>query len=428
MVSGVDSRQSEVAHIFPYARRHTAPGADQSENTHFLTTFRYFCGRETAANIEAYLGLGPDINAPAMRIQLINGSHPINRLENLITLARNLHGVFDQGGLVLEPLGDPLAIFNACTPTQQQQQQQSPVQLTSYRVRVTALATHRPSVPERGWDLTTLAYTALPVPASEDTSVEWQMLTSRAVGPGEERPPLVPLVDGTIILLTTDDPVKRPLPHPDLLRLHAGLSRVVRGAGAALEEDDDEDDYEDEGDSGGLWVEAEVEVEQDSGRAEQGDWNSDSDVHSLPRPGILERARRAAARSDTSPLSPSSSQPEPPLAPTPSAEEEEHLRTALRNERVNAYLDTLVAIPAALPLPSHLMMPTPPPSSPLRRPRSSPPRGKRSHSTSASASSGSHSGTSPAPAAATQGETQRQRKGKGKGKARRRDRTMEMGG
>ncbi|RPB27282.1 hypothetical protein L211DRAFT_846109 [Terfezia boudieri ATCC MYA-4762] len=40
-------------------------------------------------------------------------------------------------------------------------------------------------------------------------------------------------------LLTTPDPVDYPLPHPDLLSLHAALMRVARAAGAtAIEEDE----------------------------------------------------------------------------------------------------------------------------------------------------------------------------------------------
>lgn len=37
----------------------------------------------------------------------------INRLENLMTLCKNVHRYWDTGKIILEPVGDPLAIFNA---------------------------------------------------------------------------------------------------------------------------------------------------------------------------------------------------------------------------------------------------------------------------------------------------------------------------
>lgn len=54
------------------------------------------------------------------------------------------------------------------------------------------------------------------------------------------------LISGTRFTLSTSDPIRWPLPHPDLLRLHAGLSRVVRcvGAGGGREVDEWETDDE----------------------------------------------------------------------------------------------------------------------------------------------------------------------------------------
>ena len=48
------------------------------------------------------------------------------------------------------------------------------------------------------------------------------------------------LVSGNILHLQTPDPKVYPLPHPDLLRLHASISRVVRCAGASREKQGDD--------------------------------------------------------------------------------------------------------------------------------------------------------------------------------------------
>ena len=261
----------EVAHIFPFAPRNT----NIVSSLHFLTLLRMFCGKETATRVEAYLGLsaltgggagsGGSNSLPTMT--LIKGSHPINRLENLITMTSTVHSMFGNGVLVLEPLGDPLSIFDShpvgiipdsssASATAEVQQPQ----LTSYRVVITALSKHCPPNPDKGWDLTTAEYTGVPLPRHDDPDLLWNFMTNRGTYPTSvttvQTPPepddLLPLRSGIVLTLSTDDPVERPLPHPDLLRLHAGLSRVVRGAGAAVfnnynsdndNGDDDTDDW-----------------------------------------------------------------------------------------------------------------------------------------------------------------------------------------
>jgi len=51
---------------------------------------------------------------------------------------------------------------------------------------------------------------------------------------------------GLIFTLTTHNPETHPLPHPDLLLLHAAVMRVARAAGAAPLEEDYDWDTEDE--------------------------------------------------------------------------------------------------------------------------------------------------------------------------------------
>ena len=56
-----------------------------------------------------------------------------------------------------------------------------------------------------------------------------------------------PVSTGLIFTLTTHNPRTHPLPHPDLLLLHAAVMRIARATGATpLEQDYDWDTEEDE--------------------------------------------------------------------------------------------------------------------------------------------------------------------------------------
>lgn len=337
----------EVAHIFPYATRNSS---ETSKNIHFLKLLHLFCGHEEASKVELYLGLGTDI-APGTATPLIHGSHPINRQENLITLQAGLHKFFGKGALVLEPIGDPLSIFDAAANVHPHPQ------LTSYRVRITYLPLHR--APSKGWDLTTVGYSGTPVPLMEDEDSDlcWRVGTDLAQGHEGE---LVFLRSGMVIMLSTDDPVKRPLPHPDLLRLHSGLSRVVRGAGAGAGDDDEDWDDSD------WWEEEETEVDREN----------DPEV----------------AEKDVEHREPS---PQLPVQPP-----RRHSSNSLLDARIRSYLDTVVTSEYAPP-PEML---TPPPSSPIM-PASHPLRApfaaavashKRTHSLALSATpTGSSAPSSP---------------------------------
>ena len=56
------------------------------------------------------------------------------------------------------------------------------------------------------------------------------------------------LRSGDLVTLPTDDPQKKPLPHPDLLRLHTALARVIRCAAQAYDGDGEGDEEEGEED------------------------------------------------------------------------------------------------------------------------------------------------------------------------------------
>lgn len=307
----------EVAHIFPYATRNSS---EKSKNIHFLKLLHLFCGHEEALKVELYLGLGTEMN-PGTATPLIHGSHPINRQENLITLQAGLHKFFGKGALVLEPIGDPLSIFDAPAHVHPHPQ------LTSYQVRITYLPLHR--APSKGWDLTTAGYSGAPVPVMEDEDSDlcWRVGTDLAEGHEGE---LVFLRSGMVILLRTDDPVKRPLPHPDLLRLHAGLSRVVRGAGAGAGDDDEDWDDSD------WWEEEETEVDRENNPEE-----GENDLEQRePSPGVEQR------------------EPSPQLPVQPPRR---HSSDSLLDARIRSYLDTVVT--SEYPPPPEML--TPPPSSPI---------------------------------------------------------------
>ena len=173
----------------------------------------------------------------------------INRLENLMTLNKNVHRYWDTGKIILEPVGDPLAVFESpnASPT--------PI-LRHYDVIFSYLPSHRRPSEASGWDHNTLVQ-AVPIPSlqySEDEDPILNGIYIVRLGEGgqirQQRGPPQEVVTGMRIRLMTLDPVKYPLPHPDLLRLHAALSRVVRCAAAAEPEqfgdggDDEEADVE----------------------------------------------------------------------------------------------------------------------------------------------------------------------------------------
>ena len=197
-----------------------------------------FAGEETKQRVIKYLGLE---NTPSSTGSNLGGvtNLKINRIENLMTLTRDIHRWWDTGKIILEPVGDPLAIFAAGNDH---------AFLTHYDVVFSFVPSHRPPSSKAGWDPSTLIQL---VPLSdlqfnEDEDPLLQEIcimrrTTRAPplppSTGEKGKPPVQgwkqLTTGTVIRLVTNDPGKYPLPHPDLLRLHAALSRVVRCTASA---------------------------------------------------------------------------------------------------------------------------------------------------------------------------------------------------
>lgn len=106
---------------------------------------------------------------------------------------------------------------------------------------------------EGDWDLVQVLDPGLPMDDARDPTLvnrdvsRFPRVIRRAdLRRGTGRTP-VRLQTGFIFSLTTPDPVHYPLPHPDLLSLHAALMRVARAAGAvAIEEDEWDSSYEDD--------------------------------------------------------------------------------------------------------------------------------------------------------------------------------------
>ena len=257
----------EVAHVFPLgcARSYNDSNDGCSSQLAFPQLLRAFAGDDVATRVEEFLGLqrfgngagntnaGSSSGNSSFSGSAPRGSPPINRLENLITLDEVVHTLFDAGVVILEPIGDPLSIFIDSTSTTPEGTMQPPL-LTAYDVMFSFVPGHRPPSASTGWDLQTLIQTP-PLSTLQHTESTDPIISRRRIvrvlqipNPDDStQETLSPLTSGTVIRLVTPDPIQLPLPHPDLLRLHAALSRVVRCAGAALDDADEGFDSDDDG-------------------------------------------------------------------------------------------------------------------------------------------------------------------------------------
>ncbi|KAF8417688.1 hypothetical protein EV426DRAFT_356126 [Tirmania nivea] len=256
----------EVAHIFP-----VAVSPNPAPCLQFMSLLRAFGGVETAGRVAQYLGLevaresaavehpvtasdvrsmsdtsalesstGVVVVSPVTSI-LPAAKLPINRLENVMTLSTEAHKLFGNGIIILEPIGDPLTMFdmpiNATTTSNPDTMNTTGPLLTSYDILFSYLPSH-PSSSE--WNLTSFCtpnplFTLQHTEESDPKLAECELMRNPLPIDGESRAARRGrrefLATGTKLTMTTSDPIRWPLPHPDLLRLHAGLSRVVRCAG-----------------------------------------------------------------------------------------------------------------------------------------------------------------------------------------------------
>ena len=102
-----------------------------------------------------------------------------------------------------------------------------------------------------GWDMTQVMVAGSPMSETEDPTLEGIFLHRDQVQ-HVHQPRLprtlgyLPLQTGFVFTLRTADSVTHPLPHPDLLTLHAAIMRVCRAAGASEMVDQGWDSHEDQ--------------------------------------------------------------------------------------------------------------------------------------------------------------------------------------
>ena len=94
-------------------------------------------------------------------------------------------------------------------------------------------------MPGQDWDLVQVRDPGVPMDEAEDpTLVNMgvarypRVIRRQGLRQGGGRVP-VPVQTGFTFSLTTPDPLQYPLPHPDLLTIHAAIMQVARAAGAA---------------------------------------------------------------------------------------------------------------------------------------------------------------------------------------------------
>ena len=213
----------EVAHIISYSfGRHAGPLDQTMPNV--MAFLNVFAGPDVVSNINNYL----------MRPTADGRGSQINRVENLLSLASQIHQGFGAGDFVLEPVGDPLEALRDNDV------------LTSYQVRFSWLTESRPSdLQQDRWNLEQLLDPGVPISEDDDPIVANSHIVRNILqhphGPRLPRRVRVePIETGLTFTLRTSDPIRHPLPHPDLLVLHAAVMRVSRAAGMSQVQDDPE--------------------------------------------------------------------------------------------------------------------------------------------------------------------------------------------
>jgi len=230
--------EPQVAHIVPFSLGRLG-GPLQQTMPSLFTFLRVFAGPTILHSLETYL-----VGVPGSRGQ-------INRLENLLSLCPTVHHHFGEGTFVLEPVGDPLAGIRSRTDV-----------LPSYQVRFSWVTENRPipsrvegeeghpspeGVEEEAWDLTQVMQSGVPMAEDDDPIVRnVNIVRNRIQDPESPRITrslrIQTLETGFVFTLSTNDPVGHPLPHPDLLVVHAAIMRVCRSAGMA--EPQEEEDWD----------------------------------------------------------------------------------------------------------------------------------------------------------------------------------------
>jgi len=182
------------------------------------------------------------------------GRTRINRLENLVCLSLSNHDMFGSGYFVLEPVGDPLASLGdygqlwsyemKFSWVPQNKPRQGTRQVLVSDIHVTDNSLETVNGVERSWDLTQVLDPGVQQFEDEDETLAGALVSRvprqlrQRIRPGRHKH-LISVQTGFVFSITTTDPINHPLPHPDLLALHAAVMRVTRAAGASNMPDSD---------------------------------------------------------------------------------------------------------------------------------------------------------------------------------------------
>jgi len=182
------------------------------------------------------------------------GRTRINRLENLVCLSPTNHDMFGRGYFVLEPVGDPLASLGdhgqlwsyevkfSWVPQNKPRQGTRKILMAGIHVSDHSLDTVNGV--ERSWDLTQVLDPGVQQLQDEDETLVGAFISRfprqlrQRIRPGQHAH-LISVETGFLFSVTTTDPINHPLPHPDLLALHAVVMRIARAAGASHMPDGD---------------------------------------------------------------------------------------------------------------------------------------------------------------------------------------------
>ncbi|KAF3901587.1 hypothetical protein ABW21_db0203408 [Orbilia brochopaga] len=174
--------------------------------------------------------LSKELTAVLVREYLVtaaqdSGRTNINRLENLVTLANNIHSAWGSGLFMMEPLDTD----NETPITVDLSRFAETAVPQSYSIKVRYLTAPTSPLYKASEGITHLSLDEVLVYEPDNDPTIW----SKQVW-NQNR--LNQIEDGAVFTWSTKDPINSPLPHPHLLWLHGSLSRVVRLAGRGLEE------------------------------------------------------------------------------------------------------------------------------------------------------------------------------------------------
>ncbi|KAH0544730.1 hypothetical protein FGG08_001097 [Glutinoglossum americanum] len=200
VITGRSIDYCEVAHIVPYSMGKSQARAD----IEFWAVLRMFWGNEATKELQDLIFGPPDQGNS-------NSKTLVNRLYNVMIMWPDAHALWADGCFALEPHPDD-----------------DPSDERTQRAVVHWVYPHESSRLEPGVFAPINLTDQLP-PLSTILSGDGRWV---GLPDGRTNPPTF-IQDGHVITFHTDDPIARPLPSRELLRLQYSLIRVLRMAGRA---------------------------------------------------------------------------------------------------------------------------------------------------------------------------------------------------